>query len=192
MKPLLRAGTPATPQIRIEGDSLSVDDLSPPRLQWPIQLSTLLGPGFDFTNYAHSGDTVQGISQDIEATFDPLRTTYFTLWAGTNDLNVASPSAAGIYANLSFCWGVMVANSAMVIAFTITPRTIFDATQETARQSLNSMIRGDSSLYYALCDVAAIPELQDPSDATYYSDGTHLTTAGNAVVAAAVRASMGL
>lgn len=74
-----------------------------------------------------------------------------------------------------------------MIGTTVPPYTSATGAQETQRLLLNDLIRA-SSRYNRVADLAAVPELQDPDDTTYYSDGTHPTAAGAALFASTILA----
>jgi hypothetical protein len=100
------------------------------------------------------------------------------VWCGVND---NTQTEAYIYNNLAaFCQTMKGAGYKVVIC------TEIDAAPAgwTAKyQALNAMIYADHSFADGLADLGAQPELQDHTNATYFSDGTHLTTAGYTLVA---------
>ena len=105
------------------------------------------------------------------------------IWEGANDL---SADPATTYASLKTYWAARRAAGWKVIAYTVTPRGS-DGTQETNRQSLNTNIKSDATLYDALVDVgndATIGVAGAQNNTTYYQgDKTHLTPTGYAIVA---------
>lgn len=71
-----------------------------------------------------------------------------------------------------------------VIATTITPDTAMTGTENTNRVNANALILGDASAAFDVkVDFAGNASLSDASNATYYTDGLHWTTAGAAVAA---------
>lgn len=63
-----------------------------------------------------------------------------------------------------------------VIGSTTTPSTSFSAADNIELGILNAAVRADASnAFDAVADLAADPRLDDPTDTTYYGDGTHPT-----------------
>jgi len=94
---------------------------------------------------------------------------------------VATLRAAGIY----------------VVTLTVLPRTDLSTTardnlHNAARLLINASLTANQDGVYghAIVDVAAIAQLQDSTNATYYGDLVHLTDAGYALVAATVAAAL--
>lgn len=72
-----------------------------------------------------------------------------------------------------------------VIGSTTTPSTTFDAGDNVELGILNAEVLADADAAFdAVADLAADPRLDDPTDTTYYSDGTHPTTFANGGTAA--------
>lgn len=72
-----------------------------------------------------------------------------------------------------------------IVGCTITPSTACTGSDETNRVALNASILA-SGAWEGHVDLATLPQLDDPTDATYYSDGTHWTAAGATAAAAAL------
>jgi hypothetical protein len=112
----------------------------------------------------------------------------YGIWVGcggTTDLAVELDNGATLYANYwAYSDAARAAGFSYIIATTITPSTTFDATMETNRVAANALILADASNKFdAVCDFAADPRLDDPSDTTYYTGGLHFTAAGADVAA---------
>lgn len=109
-----------------------------------------------------------------------------TVWAGTNDLINSVPADAIFQAYKDYLLNARE-HGFETLAFTTLPRSAFTADQEAQRVKLNQLIRAEyASFADGLVDVDAEALLSDPSNLTYYSDGTHLTSAGTTLVAARV------
>lgn len=113
------------------------------------------------------------------------------LTGGHSDL-LEGDTAAAAYADMAAYAGTARALCASygieyyAIAATLTPSHYFTAPQEAQRAPLNDLIRA-SGAWEAVVDHAAIPQLQNNLDTTYYYDGSHWTTAGATIAAEALR-----
>lgn len=129
------------------------------------------------------------------------------LWAGTNDMlataaapNGSASGATALASVKSIALGLKSADrNTKVLVFTLFPSTTYVATGYSASNynsavtAFNSGMLADSSLTdgtYAdgIVRLDNIPEFQDTTNTTYFSDGLHLTNAGAALVAARVAA----
>lgn len=109
-----------------------------------------------------------------------------TIWAGTNDL-INSVSADTVFQAYKEYLLTAREHGFEVLAFTTLPRSGLTAAQEAQRVQLNERLRAEHSTFAdGLVDVDSEALLADPSNLTYYSDGTHLTSAGTTLVAALV------
>lgn len=111
----------------------------------------------------------------------------YMVWEGTNSLFFGA-SAATTIADLQTLWALARATGYKVVAMTILPRSNVGTpvTFEADRQTVNTWIRANGSLYDALADCAAnttIGDAGDETNATYYTDLVHMTDAGYAIVA---------
>ena len=71
-----------------------------------------------------------------------------------------------------------------VIGSTTTPSTAFSGANNIQLADLNARVLADaSSAFDVSVDLAGDPRLDDATDATHYTDGTHPTTAGAAAIA---------
>lgn len=165
---------------------------------YTYQLRGLLGNVNPISIDAAGGRTAAQVAAGAAA---PLATrdTSFTrgvclVWAGTNAL-YGGGTAAAAHTSLRSVWAAARAAGWAVVAFTVLPRSDVGTPVgfEVARQSLNTLIRADTTLYDALADVAAnttIGDAGDETNATYYADLVHLTDAGYAIVADIARDAM--
>lgn len=141
----------------------------------------------DVYNVAVSGQTTVNMLADEATQVYPLwrwaRQNYLIAWEGTNDLRDGA-TATQAYDNLVLYYSNGQTAGFQCVAMTILPRTGQPLSFETRRIEVNNNLRANwPSFSDALADVAADPRLSDPNNTTYFSDGTHLTAAGNAVVA---------
>jgi lysophospholipase L1-like esterase len=196
----LRSGTNAwSPTFeRFIGDSLTVSDhsLNP----YPNQLVALFNGGneaYPLKNLGIDGELAQTMAANWATADAPIRDPTIPkcvdfIWAGTNDIAGGTETNAQIEGYLSSLWASSISQGCLPVAFTILPRSggliVSAGTFETDRQAINTWIRAQSASYAALVDVGAdatIGQAGDESNATYYySDGTHLLAAGDAIVAA--------
>jgi len=185
-------------QIVFDGDSLSTYD------QYPTQLMALLGEGWSYQDVAVSGQDTDMMNADAAAQVDPLwdgsqPSNVVCVWCGTN--NGAYLGSATYTAIRSYCLARRAAGFKTVV-FTILPRS--DSWADSwgipwieGRHEFNELLRANwLSFSDALADVAADPRIGDDGDSevsAYYVDKVHLTTAGNAIVAAIVKtATLGI
>lgn len=108
----------------------------------------------------------------------------YSLMIGTNDIHSNIPVAT-IYANIqSICSQVTANNRARMIVFTILPGNPW--TDETQRQTLNTLIRNGGACTYTVADVGNDPTIGQAGqngNLTYYnSDALHPTAAGDAII----------
>lgn len=110
--------------------------------------------------------------------------TVATQVGGTTDY-VAGATGAATYANEETCAdGYRSRGVNAVIGATTNPSTSITGGDETNRVTGNGLVLADAGdAFEAVADLAADPRLDDPTDTTYYADGTHLTSAGAAAVA---------
>ena len=103
------------------------------------------------------------------------------VWIGANDQ--AMPIST-FTKDLEFYWQECRAAGFKIIAFTVLPRGDKTAYENT-RVAINDWIRTNQANYCdGLADVAAAPELQDPTNLIYFNkDQVHLTDAGYGIVA---------
>lgn len=175
------------PAFNIEGDSLSV--LGGGGDPWFTQLQAQSGYNagqYHYNNYANAGDTCDDIltsqSSQVLSGATIASNPIAVLWCGTNDIYVDSSSGASVFSDIEDIADVYAAAGFHVYVLNCIART-GTAGQDTERAALNTALAGESSASYTVCDVAANTELQDETNATYFSgDEIHLTEAGYTIV----------
>lgn len=109
--------------------------------------------------------------------------TVVLLNGGQQDIGSENDSAATVLADMeSYADTRRAAGWDYVVAYTVPHSTGYTGPQETVRAALNAAIL-TSTHWDAVVDLAAIPSMQDASNLTYFSDGTHPTAAGALVMA---------
>lgn len=73
------------------------------------------------------------------------------------------------------------------VASTLPDNTTLSAPEKVVMEDFNDLLRA-ADHYDDLVDLAAVPELSDASNTTYFSDGLHFTAAGAAIAADAITA----
>lgn len=169
---------------------------------YPTQLgglSGITGVVDDIVKLGTDGGTTQDMSDEAPTNVDnwlPLSYTYHILiaWEIGNDIydNGSVTDAQTRFA--AYCNARKTAGWDRVIVLTMPPRnqtTLFGdnpAQFNTKLSEANTWLRANYDTFAdELVDVAADSRLSDYTNTTYFSDGTHLTTAGYAVVAELVR-----
>jgi hypothetical protein len=136
---------------------------------------------WNFQMAAFSGDTIAMQETRTGLTINPWQSSLndpevVFLDCGTNDL-IAHQNTAFIEAALTSYFASL--NPGFITGIgTILPSTLITGADETTRLAVNSWILANSLGLDFVVDVAGISQLQDPSDTTYYYDGTHCTFAG--------------
>lgn len=148
-------------------------------------------PNYLLSNVAASGRTMAQVNTQTTATLlrPSYEKNYAVIWAGTNDI-ASGAAAATAYASFTAACTKLHNAGFQIIALTTLPRTSWASGSQAVADAYNALIKGDASYYDALVDVALYPHLTDPSNSTYYLDGTHLKTAGYADVAAGVQSAI--
>lgn len=199
-----------------DGDSLTVGTGSTAGNDYPTVVMSSLGSLT--TDYAWKvavgGQTLAAMLVDVTVEIDRAyhagATNYVAFWGGTNDIR-AGDTAANVLANLATYGGGRQTTGFKTIVLDILPSQAAGNPPDfdTKRTAVNDQLRIDFDgvtsdavcftpavgVTYAdmLVDVAAISELSDPTNTTYYNaDKVHLTNAGYALVAAKVKAAIDL
>lgn len=179
-----------------DGDSITVG--AGAATPYPTQLLATLGIATnDWINVALSGQTTTNCFSDFDTQIWPYTNSgdpIYIIWAGTNDLKLGG-TAATTWTGIQALAARARTCGFKVVQLTILPRS--DAgtpgSFEADRQTVNTNIRNNSTLFDAIADVGADPTIGDAGDetnATYYQDLVHLTTAGNAIVAGLVQTAL--
>jgi lysophospholipase L1-like esterase len=183
---------PATRLLVIEGDSI------PASLSAPRAFANLYRDAHSdlaFYNFAVAGDHISNVDarsgwSDKMPTTNPTftRWIYAPFCGGNGFLTVSNPGlAAYIQTYLDMLQGRRNAGL-KAIAFTLLPRTTADF--NAFRAVFNTTVRAGTQYYDALCDFAADATMGPDSvcpdsgtfDPVWYSDGTHPTQAGHALL----------
>lgn len=142
-----------------------------------------------YSELANGGEGITDITSQYAAQVQPLSPSAPTnavlfVWVGANDFayftNVVG--AELYYSLLSNYWATAQADGWKVCAFTVMPRS-GQETLEAGRQMVNDRIRNSMQWDY-LADIALA--MRNPYDLTYFTDGTHPTTNGYAIIAQAI------
>lgn len=115
----------------------------------------------------------------------PYERCVLVMCGGTSDLTEGDTAATLLSDMEGYATSARALGVDYIIATTITPSTLLDATQETRRVAANTLIKA-STAWEACIDLAAIPALQNTADTTYYLDGTHWTGTGAQIAADAI------
>jgi hypothetical protein len=172
-----------------EGDSLT-------QAHYPVNLAALL-PAWQVSDVALGGARLADIITDFPTQVLPLfdarrERNIILLRIGTNDI-LDSSSAAYILAGITTYCGMAIAAGFKIIVGTITTATVahYTAPMQTVRGTVNSGILSNSIGATAIWDVAALPQLADPTDLTWYTDGLHcITASSNSLIAASALSAM--
>jgi lysophospholipase L1-like esterase len=183
--------TERTKQVICWGDSLTYGQGAGLGSGYPEQVGTLLGSSWGIANCGFSSQTVSSMNTyktyDIQPQYDSSKSKNIVIvWLGTNDIN-AGTSDATAYASYKSLASALQGYGFYVIAATIIKRSTFDASKETERGVFNTALMAETLVssggFNARIDPGSHASLQNTADATYYTDGTHLTAAGYAVIA---------
>lgn len=168
-----------------EGDSLTQS--------WPPYATSTKLTRCNLNNVSTSGNRTDQMVTDYPTQVAPLKPgpnselCFFNLLGGTNDIHVAIP-ALTIYNNLKTLWAWAKADGFIVIASTVPPSVTFDSppSRYTTWVELNNYIISDPSLYNYIVRPELNEFLEDPTNTTYYYDGTHFAEPGDIVYAGLV------
>lgn len=191
----------ATRNIIFDGNSIVEGGPNNTILDFTGVSAASLGLGFqDYFNYGISGQTTAQMVTAGVSRIDPqynaaLRSSYniVCFFEITNDL-LTTQNAVTSQANVkAYCLARRAAGFKVVVG-TCLPRTGQYAGFEADRLAVNAWIRANYTNFAdALADIgndATIGQTGQASNATYYSDGTHPTTAGHAIVATYFQAAI--
>jgi lysophospholipase L1-like esterase len=169
-----------------DGDSLTNGTGTAPN--YPAKLGALTS--LPFINRGVNGQTLVSMDSGYATNTAPsYSTTYNTLviLGGTNDLS-SSVAAATLGTAIRSYAAKAKATGFKVIVATVPPSTVITSAKETERTAYNTDLRNNwGSFADGIVDFAAISQFSDPTNTTYFRDGTHPTAAGYALMAEAVR-----
>jgi lysophospholipase L1-like esterase len=178
--------------------------------EMPNAALAAIGPGWHRLNQGIGGTTTATWASTYKA---PRIDPYYSagrprnlaiFWELSNTIQsgVDGPTAYAEYRSFA---ASLVASGWTVILLDCLPRSLISGAKETARASANAGLAGDftgatsdarvflpasgTTYAHALVRVSQIAAMSDPTNTTYFTDGTHLTDAGYALVAADVAAA---
>ncbi len=194
-------------QFTIEGDSASVGyglfryNEGPPEVysseRWGAKLGDMLDGTWVVRTVAEGGDRILGdVPTDRAAEITAFRQPKYErdvvlLWAGTNDIyglpsrGIADAPPLVVYNAIQKYLKAVKSDGFEVWVMDAYKRSAFGfADKDAERIAFNNLIRSDSSFADKFIDIDAWTEFQSRTNRTVYqSDQTHLTSAGNQLVA---------
>lgn len=183
-----------TPALVAEGDSRTVANGA---TSWVTQLS--LSTTYTVTNMSTTGSRVALMIGEALTQVDPsfvygVPKNTAIIWGGVNDAPNGD-SVNTIWTNL-LTWAMWRRargfSSGIMTELPATDGVRAAISWNTAYMApLNTLIRANAATYgYTLIDIQADSRLQDASNATYFQDQLHPTTAGQAVIAGIASAAI--
>lgn len=172
---------------------------------YPTQLASLLPPNFEVFNLGISGQETLDLDQQPnngnDYQFAQFGASFLVTWEGTNDLYYQyfsadpNPVTAATLAYSRWCRHVASMRQtrpwARIVTGTVLKRggagaATYPVDFEAARVLFNAYLLGGAggAAGDVVRDWAAYAQFSDTGNATYFADGTHLTTAGYALIAA--------
>jgi len=170
----------------VEGDSRIAEE-SPQTTFWPNQIKAKIPAlvNADIINYGVGGNTIELMRYQYDAEAGSVAPTLpmkgiFILVGGVNDIGGMSATGAATYEHMKIIWAAARADGYLVVASTEAGAASFSAAKKAEVSALNDLIRSDSSLYDCLIE----PDIHVPTtNASYYTDGTHLSDTGTTAFA---------
>lgn len=186
-------------QVVFDGNSLTVGYVAFPGMT-DVAIAGITGGLWRASNFGVSGQTIEQMASDAATQIDPLYRSGFSknilvCWEGTNALQTLQNPTTVYNDIVSYCQARQAAGWKVVIV-TVPPRTAAGvyANFETDRQTLNTNINTNYATFAdARADVggdATIGGATAPNNTTYYSDKTHLTSAGYAIAANIIKTAI--
>lgn len=178
--------------IVFDGDSRTVGANGYGPYTTPCMATLLIGRQLVARNFGVAGQTVNAMNGDAAAQVDTLLRLYekriCVLWGGYNDFATDAASAATIEARLwTYCDARRTAGWKMVVCSELPAN---NAGWQAVRDTLNTgIVANYASHADALCPLGADATMGPWAarlDTTYYSDATHPTDAGYAIIAGLV------
>lgn len=173
-----------TVRIACDGDSLTMaSEVGEGQGYVALLAAWLSGYNADVINDGLGGETFADFTSTVARTVDPHYAKFAPLniclvWGGTNDMlpTDGDLEAADTYAAAqTYCNARRAVGWDKILIFTATPRNT-ETTYNTRRAAYNALLRaGYRNFADGLIDLTTVPELDDPSNATYFADGTHFT-----------------
>lgn len=167
----------------VAGFTVTVEDA------WPTRLEALLGRGsvraMNLGAIAFQTPTlVTQAATFVDVLYSASRAKNIVcVMEGTNHL-IASATGAQAYASFqTYCLARRAAGWSVVVA-NVPPSTLITSGKETARTDCNASLASNWNTFADGFVDLTTGNLSDPLNATYYTDGTHWTAAGQADAAA--------
>ena len=178
--------------IAYDGDSIT---LGSGVTGYPIATAALLTNPVQGRNFAVSGSIMTDLTSrasTVNALASASRSkNVLVVSMGHNDLVAATTAAAYVASLKAYCLAARAAGWNQIVVTACLPST--SAGYNTKRNAANALILADSSFYegYVRWDLEATmgPDAA-ASNATYYPDGTHPSTAGHALLAVPLAAML--
>jgi lysophospholipase L1-like esterase len=180
------------------GDSITHGLSATPGNSWASLLRVALAPTWQTRSLAVGGTSMNqwqvspGYRTQILYPLTSGRARAVELVAhGTNDIQ-GSRTLLQLQTDTLAYWAARKASGVrQILAASVLPRSSFNAGMETIRVAYNAWLPTQVGVTIdGVADFAAIPEMADPADLTYYADGTHPTTTGHAKMLTTAQASI--
>lgn len=179
----------AEPVVVFDGQSLNYSPISGPPLL-PKMVADLLPDGSAYCVVAIGGTTYDSRATSIASRTLPLlrngAPSIVVDLGGNSDLGTQSLTAAQLVTRVeAYAASVRTSGATHVVETTVIPAhaALYDAAEDAQRLAYNGLLLDGLAGVDAVADIAAIPDLADPSDTDWYSDGVHPTAAGCALAA---------
>ena len=160
------------------GDSIVKGDGVTP---FPTQTETLISR--PSRRMANQGQNARQLSTITSTEILDAAPNVAVIAAGTNDLAISDATLGQLQGWIGALASALQAVGVLVVVGSILKNVNHDAGNETVRGQYNAWLLGGGVSGARIADPTVAAELDDTGNATYYSDGTHPTTAGAAVVA---------
>lgn len=192
----------AVPLVTVSGDSIAACSFGvfgvPIDSRWSSLAQQILNQTqpVNVINAAISGDAVVHqrdvvFPAALQPFIDPTRSkNVCVLAAGTNDIATMHHDGPTVFADITQAVTNVKAAGGLPVVCTILARggaAGFDVEQAYVNAHIRSQATAQG---YKVADFAAIPELQNVLDTTYYSDQTHPTIAGHVLLAPVAAAAI--
>ena len=185
------ASNAATFGYTADGDSLT--EGTGETRSYPVRMAAM--SALSVTNTGTGGQTLTSMdtsyAADVAPTYNASTKNTLVLLGGINDLITSGNTAVQIQGYMTSYAAKAIATGWRFFPCTLLPATVaagLSAGQNTERLAFNTWLLANyvSLGAKAVIDLAAIPELADPSITSVYRDGLHTTDYGATLVAAKV------
>lgn len=182
--------------------------------QLPRQTLALLSGTYQLVNVAIGGSYIGSPSNDplvrapggVDQLYNAAKSKNALVFWELHNAILQGRTAAQVYADEKTYGSGRKTAGYSVIHLDCLPSTAFSAANNTTKNSVNASLAGDFTVATSdplvwgagpgvtygdyLVQASGIANLSDPTNVTYYADGTHLTNAGYALVAAKVKIAL--